>query len=780
MRDCGGAMCGRKAGAGLFARAVAIVLFAMMTMVSTAFTSPAQAQTYQFSRLQVEGNERIETATIASLAGIGQGQPVTAGQLNAATQRILNSGLFRSVDVVPQGGTLLIRVQEWPTISVINFEGNRRLDDDRLASVIQSQARRVYSPSVAEADAAAIVELYRDAGRLAAEVEARIIERSGNRVDLVFEVREGRIVEIERLSFVGNRAYSDARLRRVLETKQAGLLRTLIQSDTFVEERIEFDRQLLRDFYLARGYVDFEVLSVTSELAQERDGVFITFTIREGQSFRFGDISFVSEIEGVDPAPFDRQLRVRSGSTFTPTVLEANIARLEKIATDQGLSFARVEPRVSRNDAALTLDVEFALVRGPRVFVERIDIEGNTTTRDEVIRRQFRIAEGDPFNPREIREAAERIRALGYFAEANVDTSQGSAGDQVVVDVDLEETTTGSLGFGISYSVDSGAGFALTFRETNFLGRGQTLDFALSTGTSNQDTSIRFIEPAFLGRDLTFGLEAYYRTTETFNAAYNTRNIGFSPSLGFPISEYGRFDVRFSASKDSILNVPVGSSPVVANDAGGVVTSALGYTFTYDTRGSQVSPDFGYVFRLNQDFAGLGGDRRFVKTTALAGVEQRVFNQEVTLRAQLEAGAILAPTGGQTRINERFFLNDEMRGFAFNGLGPRDTGAPNQDALGGNYFAVARFEADFPLGLPEEYGITGGLFMDVGSVWNVGPAGGAAVTLSGDNQSWRAAAGFSLFWETPIGPLRFNFSRPLRKEAFDKQQNFDLTVSTRF
>jgi len=781
MRDCGGAMCGRGTGAGRLSRLVMAALFTIMTMICTAFIAPAQAQTYQFSRLQVEGNERIETATIATLAGIGQGQTVSAGQLNAAYQRIIGSGLFQTVDLVPQGGTLLIRVREWPTISVINFEGNRRLDNDRLAGVIRSQARRVYSPSVAEADAAAIVELYRQSGRLAAEVTPRVIERSGNRVDLVFEVREGRVVEIERLSFVGNRAYSDARLRRVLDTKQAGLLRALIQSDTYVEERIEFDRQLLRDFYLARGYIDFQVLSVTSELARERDGVFITFTIREGQSFRFGNVSMVSEIEGVDPADYERLVRVRSGSTFTPLVLEANIARLEKLASDRGLSFARVEPRITRNDAAQTLDVEFALVRGPRVFVERIDIEGNTTTRDEVLRRQFRIAEGDPFNPREIREAAERIRALGYFTDANVETRPGSSEDQVIVGVDVEEGTTGSLGFGVSYSVDAGAGFALNFQETNFLGRGQILDFALSTGTSNQDTSIRFVEPALLGRDVRFSFEAYYRSTDTFNAAYNTRNVGFSPSLGFPVSEFGRFDVRYRASKDSILNVPAASSPVVANDQGGVVTSALGYTFTYDTRGSQVSPNFGYIFRLDQEFAGFGGDRRYVKTTALAGVEQRVLNQEVTLRAEIEAGAIMAPSGGQTRINERFFLNDEMRGFAFNGLGPRDLGATNRDALGGNYFAVVRFEADFPLGLPEEYGISGGLFMDVGSVWGVGNAGSAAVNLgNSDKQSWRAAAGVSIFWDTPIGPLRFNFSRPLKKEAFDRQQNFDLTISTRF
>ncbi len=781
MRDSGGARRGRRAGAGWLRRLAQAAVFTMITIISAGLIAPAEAQGFQFSRLQVEGNERIANDTIAALAGIAQGQRVTAGQLNAATQRLVDSGFFQSVDLVPQGGTLLIRVREWPTISVINFEGNRRIDNDRLSEVVRSQPRRVYSPSVAEADAAAIVELYRQSGRLAAEVTPRIIERSGNRFDLVFEVREGSVVEIERLSFVGNRAFSDSRLRRVLDTKQAGVFRALVQRDTFVEERINFDRQLLSDFYLDRGYIDFQVLSVTSELARERDGVFITFTIREGQSFRFGEATVVSELEGVDPADFQRLLRVRSGSTFTPTVIEANIARLEKLASDRGLTFARVEPRISRNDSELTVDVEFALVRGPRIIVERIDIEGNRTTRDEVIRRQFRVAEGDPFNPREIREAAERIRALGYFTDVDVDTRPGSSDEEVIVGVDVEEGTTGSLGFGVSYSVQSGAGFAITFSETNFLGRGQILDLSLTTGVSNQDTSIRFVEPAFLGRDLSLGLEAYYRTTDTFNADYNTRNVGFSPSLGFPISEYGRFDARYSISKDSILNVPAASSPVVQNDQGGVVTSALGYTFTYDTRRSQVSPDFGYVFRLDQDFGGLGGDRRFLRTTALAGVEQRVFSREVTLRAELEAGALLTPSGRQSRVNERFFLNDEMRGFAFNGIGPRDLGAGNTDALGGNYFAVARFEADFPLGLPEEYGISGGVFADVGSVWGVGGASGDAIDLGNSNsRRWRAAAGVSVFWDTPIGPLRFNFSRPLRKEAYDRQQNFDLTISTRF
>jgi len=779
MGGMSGGQVARTQVSGRFARSSLVAFFTALTIVWGAFFSAAEAQTFTFSRIVVQGNERVQTGTIAGFVGFAPGQTVSMGDLNAAQQRIVNSGLFREVAVIPQGATLLVQVAEYPTISRINFEGNRRLDNDRLRSVIRSQERRVYSPSVAEADAAAITELYRQGGRFAAEVRPVIIERSGNRVDLVFEVREGRVVEIERLSFVGNRVFSDSRLRRVLETKQAGLLRALVQSDTFLEERIALDRQLLSDFYLARGYIDFQVLSVTSEIARERDAFFVTFTVREGQRFTFGDIRVLSEVEGVDAADFERLVRVRRGATYSPTVVEANIARMEKLASDRGLGFARVEPRIRRNDRELSLDIDFVLVRGPRVFVERIDIAGNTTTRDEVIRRQFRIAEGDPFNPREIREAAERIRALGYFSDVDVETRQGSAGDRVIVDVGVEETTTGSLGFGVSYGREAGAGFAITFSEANFLGRGQRLDLSITTGTSQQNSTFFFEEPAFLGRDLSASVGAFYTTTEGLGASYDTRRIGAQVTLGFPVSEYGRIEGRYSLSKDTVLRVSPDSSPLIQADAGpGKFTSSFGMTYTLDTRRSLLNPNFGYLFRVNADLAGLGGDRRYLKTTALARVEQQLPTQEITLRAELEGGALMMQSGN-SRVTERFFLNDEMRGFAFNGLGPRDLTATNRDALGGNVFIVGRLEADFPLGLPEEYGLSGGLFMDVGSVWKLNDTAGAGGPVD-DGRHWRAAAGVSLLWDTPIGPLRMNFSRTLRKKDYDRPQNFDVFISSRF
>jgi outer membrane protein insertion porin family len=788
MRDTVGdrAACEQAKG-GKAARLASLVLVFLSTLYIFA-SGPAEAQTYQFAEVQVAGNERVETASIVAYAGIARGQTVTMGQLNAAYQRILNSGLFEEVSLQPVGNTLRITVREWPTINRISFEGNRRIDDEVLASVIRSEERRVYSPSVAEADAAAIAELYAQAGRFAAEVDARIIRRPNNRVDLAFAVREGNVVEIERLSFVGNRNYSDRRLRQVLDTKQAGLLRLFVQRDTFLEERIELDRQLLSDFYLARGYIDFQVLNVTSEISRERDAFFVTFTIREGQSYRVGEVSTVSEIPGVDVEDFEREIRLRPGVTFSPTAIETNIARLERVATDKGLRFARVDPRITRNDREQTVDVEFAIVEGERLFIERIDIQGNVTTLDRVVRRQFRVAEGDPLNPREIREAAERIRALGYFSDVNVEGRQGSTDEQVIVDVDLEETTTGSLGFGVSFAVNEGFGFNANFSETNFLGRGQQLDFVVNTAKDSRQFVFNFAEPAFLGRDLEAGFSLFYRrSTAELDSSFDTRTIAFSPHISFPTSEFGRLQLRYTALSDEITDIDEDSSDILGREVGRATTSSLGYTFSYDTRNSELNPTFGVLLRFGQDIAGFGGDRRHIKTTALASVEQKIMNEEVTLRAELEGGA-LHMLSGNSRVTERFFLGDRMRGFRPTGVGPRDLAAPNRDALGGKYFAVARLEADFPIGVPEEYGITGGLFMDVGSVWGlddrVGGASGATPptgpTVVDDRLRWRAAAGFSLFWDTPIGPLRFNFSRPIRKLPYDRKQNFDLTVSTRF
>ncbi|MBC57721.1 MAG: outer membrane protein assembly factor BamA [Confluentimicrobium sp.] len=757
-----------------------VALFLFFVIAGPYVFSPgaAQAQNYSFTNVQIEGNQRVDASTILSYAGIARGETVSAAQVNQAYQNIVESGLFEEVEIEPRGGTLFIRVVEYPTINVINFEGNRMIKDEDLEQIIQSQSRRVYNPSLAEADAAAIVTAYEQSGRLAATVEPRIIRRSDNRVDLAFEIVEGRGVEVERISFVGNRFYSDGRLRRGLGTKQAGLLRRLIRSDTFVADRIEFDKQVLQDFYVSRGFIDFQVLSVTSELTRNRDAFLITFNLREGQSFKFGEVTASSDLAEVDVDLFQEAIRVHPGVTYSPTLVDNTIARLERLALQQGLNFIRVDPRVTRNDRDLTLDVDFRIVKGPRVFVERIDIEGNATTLDRVIRRQFRTVEGDPFNPREIRETAERIRALGFFSTAEVNAREGTSPDQVIVDVNVEEAPTGSLSFGLNYSVTNGAGAAISFSESNFLGRGQYLSFSLTSGVDNSVTSFTFAEPAFLSRDVTFRFSASYgESSNQDSTKYDTRRVSISPSLEFPTGEFTRLALRYTIAETDLYNY-TGASPIIQAEADeeALLTSSVGYTYSYDTRRTGLNPNAGVLLRFNQNFGGLGGDTKFVETTALVASETTVMNEDVTLRAEFEGG-LLNFLDGNSRVTERYFLNGKMRGFDNNGIGPRDLNTPSNEALGGNMFAVVRLEADFPIGVPEEYGIRGGLFADVGSVWGLDNDNGGSVD---DGMNLRAAVGFSIFWTTPIGPLRFNFSDAVQKESYDEVRNFDLTISTRF
>ena len=754
------------------------LLFVLFLGFGAIFATYASAQSYVFNAVQIDGNQRVEDGTILSFAGISRGTSVTAGELNDAVQRIRNSGLFENVDVTPRGRTLVISVVERPTVNRISVEGNTKVRDADLLSVVQSQARRVYSPDQAERDTTAISKVYASKGRINAIVRPSIILRSDNRVDLVFTVVEAGVTEIERISFVGNRFYSEGRLRRVLETKQAGILRAIISRDTFVEDRIAFDRRALTDFYNSRGYVDFEIQNVDVALTRERDAYLVTFNVQEGQEFTFGNVTLISDIPEADAQVFRDELKLRTGAVYSPALVDREIARLERLALRLGLNFVQVDPRITRNDRDLALDIEFALVRGPRIFVDRIDIEGNNTTLDRVVRNQFRIVEGDPFNPRSIRESAERIRALGFFANANVEAREGSSANQVIIYVDVEEGNTGSLSFGANYNSDTGLGLVASFRQSNFLGRGQAVNVQLSTAETNRVFSFSFQEPQFLGRDLGFGLNLDYSTTDNENALYDTETFQFKPSLTFPVSENGRLQLFYAYNYEDITGVTTTSAPIVDDGLiGGVGSSSIGYGYSFDTRRTGLNPNAGVVFRFGQEFS--FGDAQYIKTTALAAAETKVLNEEVTLRATIEGG-YLDYTKGQSRITDRFFLGSrQMRGFEPGGIGPRDADAVTDDALGGNVFAVARLEAEFPIGLPSEYGISGGAFIDYGSVWDIGRAVPADTVLY-DDFTGRAVAGLSVFWDTPIGPLRFNFTETLDAQAFDKPKSFDVTISTSF
>ncbi len=769
-------------------------VFLFITAFLVSYPGSAAAQNYSFNSVQVEGNQRIETATIVNYAGIERGKAVTGGQLNDAYQRILGSGVFQDVELIPRGSTLVIKVTEYPTINRINFEGNKRIKDDTLKGLVESSSRRVFTPEAAERDAAVIAQAYSQQGRVAATVTPRIIRRNDNRVDLIFEISEGDTIEIERVSFVGNRVYSDRRLRRVLESKQAGLLRTFIRADTFIEDRVEFDKQVLRDFYLSRGYVDFRVNSANAEFTQERDAFFLVVDVTEGQQFTFGNITTTSEMPGVDAQQFQESIRIKPGVVYSPTHVENTIARMERLAVNEGINFLRVEPRVTRNDRDLTLDVNFVLTKGPRIFVQRIDIEGNTTTLDRVIRQQFRFVEGDPFNPRAVRASAERIRALGFFSASDVQTREGSTPDQVIIDVDVIEQPTGSLNLGGSYSITDGFGIAIGLTEDNWLGRGQRMALNLSTAQQAETYTLGFTEPYLLGRDLVFDVDLGLTGTSSNFAQYDTKRTFFRPRLTFNTGEAASLQVSYNWNR-SEMKARSGSDPadpltgpVVTSEIaqGKLSASAIGLRYFFDSRKIGLDPNSGYRFEIGTEYAGLGGQNEYLKTTGKILAQRLVLSEEVTLRASFEAGSFNWLGSGSSRSLDRFVITpDVFRGFEPGGIGPRDqsarvSGGNYDDFLGGNLYAVARLEAQFPLGLPEELGLRGAAFYDVGNLWDLKNVNTTGANVVGADGSWRHVIGVSLLWTTGFGPLRFNFTKALRKEDFDKEQTFDLTLQARF
>jgi outer membrane protein insertion porin family len=758
------------------------VSFALALAPTIASVQPVIAQSssaFVFDRIDVSGNQRISSDTVRILADLPTGTRLSPGRINDALQNLTNSGLFQTVNIRTERGRAIIEVVENPTINRVSIEGNRRLDDKDLLPLLQSQSRRAFSASIAEADVAAIVEAYSTSGRLGTNVDAKIIRRTDNRVDLVFEVSEGKVTEVRRIGFVGNRNYSDRRLRRSLASKQAGVLKAFFGNDTFIQERLEFDKQQLRDFYLSRGYLDFRVNSSTAELARSRDSFLVTFNIQEGQQYRVGDVSVINNINGLDTDGFEKLFSLKTGAVFDNRRLDTALERMDDRSAQDGFPFARVTPRFVRNDDDRTVDIEFEINQGPRQFVERIDIQGNASTLDRVIRRQFKIAEGDAFNRREVGRAADRIRALGFFSNVSVESREGSNPDQAVVDVNVEEQPTGSLSFGVTFNSEEGAAATASLSQRNFLGRGQLLSASVSTAKDAEEFSLTFREPSVFDRDLSAGVNLFYSTVQANIIPLDQVNIGIRPTVSFPVSEFGRVSVGYRLSQDE-LTLPNGAtvSPIITTDVGKTITSSLILGYSVDKRNSLVDPSSGYIFSLNQEIAGLGGDQEFSKTTAKIKGFKSFLGEELIVSAELEGG-VLSNFGSGSRIIDRFQLGgDTLRGFASGGIGPRDAAVTSGDSLGGNFFAVARLEASFPLGLPEEYGIFGGVFLDAGSVWGLDNTNGFSAV--DDSASIRSAAGVSLFWETALGPLRFNWSRPIEKKSYDTTENFRFTVQARF
>ncbi|MEM9198814.1 MAG: outer membrane protein assembly factor BamA [Pseudomonadota bacterium] len=763
---------------------------------------PVAAQTaVTVTEVVIEGNRRIPAETIVLYAAVEPGSQPTPEDLNLATRNVFATGLFRDVRITPgPGGRLVISVEENPTINRINFEGNDVLNDEALTAVITSRPRRIFTRGSAEADAQLVIEAYRRSGRYGAEVRPVIIEQPDNRVDLVFEIVEGRVTEIEGITFVGNEVFSDRRLRRAIATSEASILSFLFSSDNYDPDRLELDKQLLRRYYLERGYVDFAVLSATAELAVERDGFFVTFAIEEGEPYTYGPAFVTSQALGLDPAEFEPLIDTVEGELYDVREVERTIDAMTFLAGQQGYAFLQVRPRVDKDDEARTISIEYELIEGPRVYVERIDIRGNTSTIDRVIRRQFDLVEGDVFNSRSIARARQRIQGLNYFSRADVRVEEGSADDRAIVVVEVDEKLTGSLAVGVGFSSADGVVGTFVVEERNFLGRGQEVKVEVTLAGERQAVQFSFFEPALLDRDLGAGFDIFYRETDRSDeSSFDETNVGFQPRVEFPVSQFGRLELRYRISQDEIRPIirdPASiqqTSAFINDEAGERLTSSIGYTYVYDLRDDVFQTRSGYLFSIAQDIAGLGGDAQYLRSIASAKAWTNFFDGDVVASAEIEGGAIVS-FGDNTTVTERFFLGgDTFRGFAFGGFGPLDSSffppGPNgeirraNDFLGGNYYAVARFQVSFPVGLPEEYGVFAGVFADVGSLWSLDNTtvvqNGTTFTVD-DSANLRASVGLSLFWDSTFGPIRINFAYPILTETGDDREFFRFTAGTRF
>ncbi len=819
----------------VFVWLVAAVAGGGMAMALTAVPAVAQGVV---SAVVVEGNRRVEADTIRAYARIRPGERVDAGRIDEAYKALIGTGLFEDVRLNMVGSRLVISVVENPVINRVVFEGNKRVKDETLTGEVQSKARGPLQRAVVQTDVQRIIEVYRRSGRYDVRVEPKIIDRSNNRVDLVFEITEGDKTAIKRIEFVGNRAFSAYRLRDILTTGQNNLLSFLSNKDVYDPDRVNADQELLRRFYLKNGYADFRIVSATVEVNRESGGLFsgrgsgfvIVFTLDEGEQYRFGEIDVLSNLRNVDPAVLRAKLRGSKGSVYNAEQVEKSLEEITIELARLGYAFAQVRPRGNRDFATRTINVTFVVEEGPRVYVERISIRGNGRTRDWVIRREFDIYEGDPYNRVLIDRAERRLKNLNFFKTVKITNEPGSAGDRVVVLVDVEEQLTGEFSVAGGYSTTDGFIAELSVGEKNFLGRGQYVRVGGTIGQRSRGVELSFTEPYFMDQRVAAGFDLFMKQQlQSTYVSYDMRTLGGTLRAAFQLNEEFSLGLRYSAYQRSLTipaqfndctTYPYPSDPLdpaffcaangesslaIKQAAGTTTTSLVGYTLAYSSLDNILNPTQGLYAAVNQDFAGVGGDVRFVRTTGEGRYYYPVFGDFVFM-GRLQGGHTMNWGGGELRMLDHFFVGPTLvRGFAPSGIGPRDVtpGSITQDALGGSMYWGATAEIQFPLFfLPKDLGIKAAIFADAGSLWDykgatVFPAltaaaaygcpNGAAVAVGdpaticvANSSTIRSSAGVSVLWASPFGPMRFDFGFALTKEPWDRTQVFRFGGGARF
>jgi outer membrane protein insertion porin family len=734
--------------------------------------------------IRVAGNERIEADTIRSYMLVRPGDPFDPERMDRSLKSLYATGLFSDASLHRDGNVLVVTVAENPLVNRIAFEGNHKLSDDTLRPEMQLKPRSVYTAALAQADRQRILDLYAQHGYFAARVEPKIIKQSQNRVDVVFEITDGASTLVSRIIFVGNHAFSESRLRDVINSREEAWWRFLSSSDSYDPDRVNFDKEALRRYYLRNGYADFDVISANAELAPDKSSFFLTFALSEGARYRVSKVTINSTLAHVDAASLHRFLDIDQGDWYDGDAVERTTQALSTEVQNRGFAFVQVRPRVDRNVEKHTIDLTFDVSEGPRVYIERINITGNLRTEDKVIRREFRLAEGDAFNAEGLRRSRQRIEDLDYFNKVEVQPTPGSSPDKTVINTTIEEKATGELSFGGGYSSDIGALLTAGLKEHNLVGTG--IDAGITGVIAQQESQIDLsvTDPYFLDRNIVTGFDIF-RTDENMQtiAEYNERRIGFTVRAGYEFTEHLRQLWSYSLIDRDVYDTASAASLYVLNSAGETLLSQVSQTITLDYRDSRIDPHSGWVTRLGTDFAGAGGDTRYVRAKLDGAyyypLDRWIGYEDWGLALQASVGYMFT-LGQDEKIIDNFFLGgDNLRGFAMDGVGPHATSTG--DSLGGRFIWTDTSEVRFPLPVSKDLGLSGRFFVDVGALSGINQliVSGQRVPII-DDASPRVGTGFGISWKTPFGLLNIDLGIPVIKKAYDQTQIFRFGFGTRF
>lgn len=793
------------------------VAFCLQTTNVVAQEAVATAgQQKLIKQIVVRGNQRVETETILAYVAISPGQPFNAEQVDMSLKALFSTGFFADVQFEQVDSALVVKVTENPTVNQVIFEGQKSLTTEKLEKEVQIKPRAWFSVGRVQADKKRLIEVYRRSGYFSTQISPKILEKPQNRVDLIFEIKEGPKTGIRSINFIGNTQFSDQQLKGVVATEESKWWRFFSSRDNYDPDKMEYDREELNKYYLNNGYYDFNINSAIAELAPNQKDFLLTFSMEEGEKYKFGEVKVNAQLARLSADALKAIVPIRSGGVYQRDQIEKSIEAITFAAGAAGYAFVDVRPREVPNRETRTIDLVFDVDEGPRVYVERIDIIGNTATLDHVIRRELRLSEGDAFNRVLIDSSKNRVKALGFFKEVEIDEKKGSLPDRTVVEVKVEEQPTGELAFSLGYSSQDAYQFDVSITERNLRGRGQFFRFRVAASSYTKNVDIRFTEPRFLGRNIAAGIDIFSIETDYLQYAnFISQSTGAGLRVGFPLAEDRNLGLNYTYRVDNI-DVPYSScydingAPLINADqicasAGEYVTSLLGYNFNWDRRNSPIRPTRGFVIDASQQFAGVGAGVKYIRNEFDASIYRGIL-PGWTASLRLSAGYVSGYGGDTVRIRDRFFKGgQDFRGFKIAGIGPRQVQAVRAidttttsgysdtvsyvygDALGGKAFAISTAELTIPTPLPENYKISAALFLDVGTLGLIddvdkftGDVGAGVFQTTRDGLALRASTGLSVFWESPFGPVRFDFSYPFMKEEYDRPENFRFSTSTRF